>query len=42
MPKGKQRQLCGYGISAKRYAVYTLDGSQVKIIKASEHGLGLY
>ena len=39
---GKQRQLYGYGISAKRYPVYTLDGSQVKIIKASEHGLGLY
>jgi hypothetical protein len=39
---GKQRQVYGYGISAKRYSVYTLDGSQVKIIKASEHGLGLY
>ncbi len=39
---GKQRQVYGYGISAKRYAVYTFDGSQVRIIKASEHGLGLY
>ncbi len=39
---GKQRQLYGNGISAKRYAVYTFDGSQVKIVKASEHGLGLY
>jgi hypothetical protein len=39
---GKQRQLYGYGISAKRYSVYTFDGSQVRIIKASEHGLGLY
>jgi hypothetical protein len=39
---GKQRQLYGYGISAKRYSVYLLDGSQAKIIKASEHGLGLY
>jgi hypothetical protein len=39
---GKQRQLYGYGISAKRYSVYTFDGSQVTIIKASEHGLGLY
>lgn len=39
---GKQRQVYGYGISAKRYAVYTLDGSEVTIIKASERGLGLY
>jgi hypothetical protein len=39
---GKQRQLYGYGISAKRYSVYMFDGSQVRIIKASEHGLGLY
>jgi hypothetical protein len=39
---GKQRQVYGYGISAKRYSVYTFDGSQVRIIKASEHRLGLY
>ncbi len=39
---GNQRQLYGYGISAKRYALYTHDGSKVKLIKASEHGLGLY
>jgi hypothetical protein len=39
---GTQRQVYGYGISAKRYAVYTLEGSEVRIIKASEHGLGLY
>lgn len=39
---GKQRQLYGYGISAKRYAVYTRGGPRVRIIKASEHGLGLY
>ena len=38
----KQRQLYGYGISAKRYLVYTFDGSKARIIKASEHGLGLY
>ena len=25
---GKQRQLYGYGISAKRYSVYTFDGSK--------------
>ena len=39
---GNQRQLYGYGISAKRYALYTRDGSKMQIIKASEHGLGLY
>jgi hypothetical protein len=39
---GKQRQIYGYGISAKRYSVYKSDGSRVEIIKASEHGLGLY
>src|SRR5438445_163596 len=41
-PKGCQRQLYGYGISAKRYALYVYDGSEVKLIKVSEHGLGLY
>jgi hypothetical protein len=39
---GKQRQIYGYGISAKRYTLYTRVGSTVQIIKASEHGLGLY
>ena len=39
---GNQRQIYGYGISAKRYALYLQDGSRVQIIKASEHGLGLY
>ena len=39
---GKQRPVYGYDISAKRYALYTRDGSKVQIIKASEHGLGLY
>jgi hypothetical protein len=39
---GNQQQIYGYGISAKRYALYTYDGSKVKLIKASEHGLGLY
>ena len=38
----KQRQLYGFGISAKRYALYTLEGSGIKLVKASEHGLGLY
>jgi hypothetical protein len=40
---GHQRQLFGYGISAKRYALYerTPDGKP-KLVKVSEHGLGLY
>jgi hypothetical protein len=41
-PTGQQRPVYGYGISAKRYPLYTRDGSKVRIIKASEHGLGLY
>lgn len=39
---GQQRQLYGYGISAKRYALYTRDDSGFHLIKVSEHGLGLY
>jgi len=41
-PAGNQCQLFGYGISAKRYPLYKLDGSKLQIVKASEHGLGLY
>jgi hypothetical protein len=33
---GKQRQIYAYGISAKRYALYTYFRSNVKLIKASE------
>jgi hypothetical protein len=40
--KGKQRLVWGYAISAKRYALYSHSGNEVHIIKASEHGLGLY
>lgn len=40
--KGIQRQLYGYGISAKRYSLYTRSGSRVQLVKVSEHGLGLY
>ena len=40
--EGRQRQLHGYGISAKRYALYTQDKSGIHLIKVSEHGLGLY
>jgi hypothetical protein len=39
---GHQRQLYGYGISAKRYALYEHDCETVRLIKVSEHGLGLY
>jgi hypothetical protein len=39
---GTQRQVYGYAISAKRYALYAQVGEKVQIIKASEHGLGLY
>jgi DNA polymerase type B, organellar and viral len=39
---GRQRQLYGYGISAKRYGLYTRDDSGFRLIKVSEHGLGLY
>jgi hypothetical protein len=41
-PEGRQRQLWGYGISAKRYGLYTHDDSEFRLIKISEHGLGLY
>jgi len=39
---GEQRQLYGLAISAKRYALFTHEGSTVNLVKASEHGLGLY
>jgi hypothetical protein len=39
---GKQRQLYGYSISAKRYDLFILQGSRVRIVKPSEHGLGMY
>jgi hypothetical protein len=39
---GRPRKLYGYGISAKRYVLFTNEISHVRIIKASEHGLGLY
>ena len=40
--KGQQRQLYGYGISAKRYGLYVHKESGFRLVKASEHGLGLY
>jgi hypothetical protein len=39
---GRQRQLYGYGISAKRHALYLHDRETIRLIKVSEHGLGLY
>jgi hypothetical protein len=39
---GRQRQLYGYGISAKRYGLYTRDTTGFHVVKVSEHGLGLY
>jgi hypothetical protein len=39
---GYQRQLYGIAISAKRYALFIHEGSTIRLIKASEHGLGLY
>jgi hypothetical protein len=38
---GRQRQLYGYGISAKRYSLYVQDRETIRLIKVSEHGLGL-
>lgn len=35
-----QRQLWGYAISAKRYALFTRNESDISIVKASGHGLG--
>lgn len=34
------RQLFGYAVSAKRYALYSQSGSDIRIAKASGHGLG--
>jgi hypothetical protein len=39
---GRQKQIYGYGISAKRYGLYTSEDSGFRLIKVSEHGLGLY
>ena len=38
---GKQDQLYGLAVSAKRYVVYKRNGPTFRIIKPSEHGLGL-
>lgn len=38
---GKQHQLYGLAVSAKRYVVYKRDKKKIEIIKPSEHGLGI-
>jgi hypothetical protein len=38
---GKQHQLYGLAISAKRYVVYAPRKNKIEIIKPSEHGLGI-
>jgi hypothetical protein len=38
---GKQHQLFGLAVSAKRYVVYTRKKNKLEIIKPSEHGLGV-
>lgn len=37
---GKQHQLYGFAISAKRYCIYKRQNRKLQIIKPSEHGLG--
>ena len=39
-PRMPFRQLFGYAISAKRYALYSKSGEHIQIEKASGHGLG--
>ena len=39
---GRPRQLYGYGISSKRYCLFTRRRSVIRVVKPSEHGLGLY
>jgi len=39
-PKKPFRQLYGYAVSAKRYALYTRSENKIQIEKASGHGLG--
>ena len=39
-PSKSSRQLFGYAIAAKRYALYTKSRTGISIVKASGHGLG--
>jgi len=38
---GKQHQLYGLAVSAKRYVIYKRKKNDIEIIKPSEHGLGI-
>jgi hypothetical protein len=41
--KNKQRrQLFGYSIAAKRYALYTKNGNDIEIVEPKAHGLGYF
>jgi hypothetical protein len=39
-PAKRQRVLYGFSVSSKRYALFTWEGADLKIVKASEHALG--
>ena len=39
-PRKRRRQLFGYAISAKRYALYARAEESISVVKASGHGLG--
>ena len=39
-PKNAQRQLYGYSIAAKRYALYEKTGNNIKIVDPKAHGIG--
>ena len=39
-PGNQRRQVFGYAISAKRYALYTRTENDICVVKASAHGLG--
>ena len=38
----KRRQLFGYSIAAKRYALYTKTGNDIEIVEPKAHGLGYF
>ncbi len=40
--KGQRRQLYGYSIAAKRYALYTKTESDIEIVEPKAHGLGYF
>jgi len=40
--EGKRRQLYGYGIAAKRYALYTKTKADIEIVEPRAHGLGYF